>query len=117
TCVFEHVYFARPDSVLDGQVIHRVRQSLGRQLAREAPAAADIVVGVPDSAIPHAIGYSQEAGLPYTEGLIKNRYIHRTFIQPDDLLRRQGIHLKYNALAANLEGKRVVLVDDSIVRG
>ncbi len=116
-CIFEHVYFARPDSVLDGQMIHHARQAMGRRLAREAPADADIVVGVPDSATPHAIGYSLESGLPYTEGLIKNRYIGRTFIQPDDHLRRVGIHLKYNPLTANLAGRRVVLVDDSIVRG
>ncbi len=116
-CVFEHVYFSRPDSVLDGQVIHKVRQALGRQLAREAPAEADIVVGVPDSATPAAIGYSQQSGLTYTEGLTKNRYIGRTFIQPDDQLRKLGIHLKFNPLTTNLAGKRVVLVDDSIVRG
>lgn len=116
-CVFEHVYFSRPDSLLDGQVVHEVRQRMGRQLAREAPADADIVVGVPDSAIPAAIGYSQASGLIYTEGLTKNRYIGRTFIQPDDRLRKLGIQLKFNPLPANLEGKRVVLVDDSIVRG
>jgi amidophosphoribosyltransferase len=116
-CIFEYVYFARPDSVLGGQLIHLVRQQMGRQLAREAPAEADIVVGVPDSATPAAIGYSLESGLPYTEGLIKNRYIGRTFIQPDDHLRKIGVHLKYNPLTANLQGKRVVLVDDSIVRG
>jgi amidophosphoribosyltransferase len=116
-CVFEYVYFARPDSRLEGQVIHEVRQKLGRQLAREAPVDADIVVGVPDSAIPAAIGYSLEADLPYTEGLIKNRYIGRTFIQPDDGLRKLGVQLKYNPLTANLQGKRVILVDDSIVRG
>jgi amidophosphoribosyltransferase len=116
-CIFEYVYFARPDSRLEGQVVHTVRQKMGRQLAREAPAAADIVVGVPDSATPAAIGYSMESGLPYTEGLIKNRYIGRTFIEPDDNLRKAGVKLKYNPLTANLEGKRVVLVDDSIVRG
>jgi amidophosphoribosyltransferase len=116
-CVFEHVYFSRPDSVLDGQIVHEVRQRLGAQLAREAPADADIVVGVPDSATPAAIGYSREAGLRYTEGLTKNRYIGRTFIQPDDHLRQLGIQLKFNALTANLQGQRVVLVDDSIVRG
>jgi amidophosphoribosyltransferase len=116
-CIFEYVYFARPDSVFGGQVIHKVRQALGRQLAREAPADADIVVPVPDSAVPAAIGYSHESGLPFIEGLIKNRYIGRTFIQPDDHLRKVGIHLKYNPLTANLEGKRVVLIDDSIVRG
>ena len=116
-CIFEHVYFARPDSLLEGQMVHRVRQEMGRQLAREAPANADIVVGVPDSATPHAIGYSLETGLPYTEGLTKNRYIGRTFIQPDDHLRRIGVQLKYNPLEANLAGKRVVLIDDSVVRG
>lgn len=116
-CIFEYVYFARPDSMLEGQVIHKVRQRMGQQLARESPVDADIVVGVPDSAIPAAIGYSRESGLPYTEGLIKNRYIGRTFIQPDDHLRRIGISLKYNTLSENLAGKRVILLDDSIVRG
>ena len=116
-CSFEYVYFARPDSLLDGQVIHEVRQRMGQQLAREAPANADIVVPVPDSSMPAAIGYSRESGLPYTEGLIKNRYIGRTFIQPDDQLRKVGVQLKYNPLPSNLEGKRVVLIDDSIVRG
>lgn len=116
-CIFEYVYFARPDSVLNGQVVHDVRQRLGRQLARETQVEADIVVGVPDSAIPAAIGYSLESGIPYSEGLIKNRYIGRTFIQPDDQLRQVGVRLKYNPLTANLQGKRVILVDDSIVRG
>lgn len=116
-CSFEYVYFARPDSLMEGQVIHDVRQRLGRQLAREAPAVADIVVAVPDSATPAAIGYSLESGLPFTEGLIKNRYIGRTFIQPDQQLRQMGVRLKYNPLTANLQGKRVVLIDDSIVRG
>jgi amidophosphoribosyltransferase len=116
-CVFEHVYFSRPDSVLGGQAVHEVRQRLGRQLAREAPAEADVVVGVPDSAVPAALGYSAESGIPFTEGLTKNRYIGRTFITPDEGLRRAGVHLKYNPLQANLQGRRVVLVDDSIVRG
>ncbi|NJP04351.1 MAG: amidophosphoribosyltransferase [Chloroflexaceae bacterium] len=116
-CVFEYVYFARPDSWLEDQVVHTVRQRLGQQLAREAPADADIVVGVPDSAIPAAIGYSRESGFPYTEGLTKNRYIGRTFIQPNDHLRQLGVNLKYNPLTANLQGQRVVMVDDSIVRG
>ncbi len=116
-CSFEYVYFARPDSLLEDQVVHGVRQQLGQQLAREAPAEADLVIGVPDSAIPAAIGYSRESGLPYTEGLTKNRYIGRTFIQPDDHLRQVGVSLKYNPLTANLDGQRVVLVDDSIVRG
>ncbi len=116
-CIFEFVYFARPDSMLEGQGVHEVRQKLGRQLAREAPVEADFVIPVPDSAIPAAIGYSQESGIPYTEGLVKNRYIGRTFIQPDDELRKQSVALKYNPLPANLAGKRVILIDDSIVRG
>lgn len=116
-CSFEYVYFARPDSLMEGQVIHEVRQRFGRQLAREAPAEADIVVPVPDSSTPAAIGYSLESGLPFTEGLIKNRYIGRTFIQPDDDLRKVGIQLKFNPLPSNLAGKRVILIDDSIVRG
>ncbi len=116
-CIFEYVYFARPDSVIESQTVHRVRQRLGEALAREHPVDADIVVGVPDSATPAAIGYAIASDLPYTEGLIKNRYIGRTFIQPDDRLRKAGVHLKYNPLRANLEGQRVVLVDDSIVRG
>ncbi|MCB9758564.1 MAG: amidophosphoribosyltransferase [Alphaproteobacteria bacterium] len=117
SCIFEYVYFARPDSLLDDQNVHAARQRLGAQLAREAPADADLVISVPDSSTPAAIGYARESGIPYVEGLIKNRYIGRTFIQPSDRLRRAGVRLKYNALRANLEGKRVVLVDDSIVRG
>lgn len=116
-CSFEYVYFARPDSMMEGQVVHDVRQRMGRQLAREAGVDADVVVPVPDSATAAAIGYSLESGLPFSEGLIKNRYIGRTFIQPDDDLRKLGIQLKYNPLMPNLEGKRVVLIDDSIVRG
>jgi len=116
-CTFEHIYFSRPDSIFDGKIIHDVRQALGRQLAREAPADADVVVAVPDSGTPHAIGYAQESGLPFSEGLIKNRYIGRTFIQPSERLRREGARLKYNPLASNLAGRRIVLVDDSIVRG
>lgn len=116
-CIFEYVYFARPDSAMEGQSIHTVRQRMGRRLAQEAPAEADVVVGVPDSATPAAIGYSRASGIPYTEGLTKNRYIGRTFIEPDDALRQIGISLKYNPLAENLAGKRVVMVDDSIVRG
>jgi amidophosphoribosyltransferase len=103
--------------MLESQVVHRVRQRLGAELAAEAPVNADVVVGVPDSATPAAIGYAQAADIPYSEGLTKNRYIGRTFIQPNDQLRQSGIHLKYNPLTANLAGKRVVLVDDSIVRG
>ncbi len=116
-CVFEFVYFARPDTLLDGQEVHAVRRRLGAELAREAPAEADVVVGVPDSATAHALGYAEAAGLPYAEGLIKNRYIGRTFIEPDDALRKSGVRLKYTPLASVLAGRRVVLVDDSIVRG
>ena len=116
-CSFEYVYFARPDSVMEGQVVHEVRQRLGRELAKESPVDADAVIAVPDSATPHAIGYSLHSGIPFTEGLIKNRYIGRTFIQPDDDLRKAGVKLKYNPLAANLKGKRIILIDDSIVRG
>jgi amidophosphoribosyltransferase len=103
--------------LIGGQVIHKVRQAMGRQLAREAPADADVVVPVPDSAVPAAIGYSHASGLPFIEGLTKNRYIGRTFIQPDDQLHKIGIQLKFNPLTANLQGQRVVLIDDSIVRG
>jgi amidophosphoribosyltransferase len=116
-CLFEYIYFARPDSQMSKQTLHAARVAQGRELAREAPAEADIVIPVPDSAIPAAIGYAQQSGIPYSEGLIKNRYIGRTFIQPDDTLRKVGIQLKFNPLTDNLDGKRVVLVDDSIVRG
>jgi len=116
-CVFEYVYFARPDSILEGQSVHEVRRRLGARLAREQGVEADLVIGVPDSATAHAIGYAQEAGLPFNEGLIKNRYIGRTFIQPDDRLRKLGVALKFNPLPDVLRGKRVVVVDDSIVRG
>jgi amidophosphoribosyltransferase len=117
TCLFELIYFARPDSSILNQRLHLVRQNMGAQLAREQPADADIVVGLPDSATPAAIGYARESGIPYTEALIKNRYIGRTFIQPDQRLREIGVSLKFNALPEVLEGKRVVLIDDTIVRG
>ncbi|MEM7029947.1 MAG: amidophosphoribosyltransferase [Chloroflexota bacterium] len=116
-CVFEYVYFARPDSLISGQDVHGVRRRLGEQLAKEAPADADLVIGVPDSATPAAIGYANALGLPFSEGLTKNRYIGRTFIQPDDHLRRAGVSLKFNPLTSSLAGKRVVVLDDSIVRG
>jgi amidophosphoribosyltransferase len=116
-CLFEYIYFARPDSILQDRLIHQVRMELGRELAREAPVDADLVMGIPDSATPAAIGYAQEADLPYAEGLIKNRYIGRTFIQPDARLRQQGVALKFTPLRSTLEGKRVIVVDDSIVRG
>jgi amidophosphoribosyltransferase len=115
-CIFEYVYFARPDSILEGRSVHSIRRKLGARLAKEHPVDADMVIAVPDSAIGHAIGYSSASGVPFGEGLIKNRYIGRTFIQPDDRLRRLGVAVKYNALQ-DLRGKRVILVDDSIVRG
>ncbi len=117
TCLFEYIYFARPDSVLNNRLVYQARQEMGRELAREHPADADIVIGVPDSAVPGAIGYAEESGIPYREGLVKNRYIGRTFIQPDQRLRDIGIHLKFNPLPEVLAGQRVVVVDDSIVRG
>jgi amidophosphoribosyltransferase len=116
-CLLEFIYFARPDSLILGKRLHLTRQRMGAELAREAPADADIVVGLPDSATPAAIGYAQESGIPYAEALVKNRYIGRTFIQPDQRLRETGVSLKFNALPEVLEGKRVVLVDDTIVRG
>ncbi len=116
-CTFEYTYFARPDSVLGGQLVYRTREEMGAQLAREHAVDADIVIGVPDSATPAAIGYAREAGIPYREGLMKNRYVGRTFIQPDQRIREAGVSLKFNALAEVLRGKRVVVVDDSIVRG
>jgi len=116
-CTFEQIYFSRPDSVHQGGLVHSTRQRLGRELAKEAPVDADIVVPVPDSGTPHAVGFAQEAGIAYTEGLIKNRYVGRTFIEPTQQLRETGVRMKFNPLADNLEGKRVVMVDDSIVRG
>jgi len=116
-CVFEYIYFARPDSRLRGQLLYAVRMAMGRQLALEHPVEADLVMGVPDSAIPAAIGYSHQSGIPYAEGLVKNRYVGRTFIQPDQRLRDMGVYLKFNPLREVIEGKRLVVVDDSIVRG
>jgi amidophosphoribosyltransferase len=116
-CMFEYIYFARPDSLLRGRSIYTARLAMGRQLAREHPAVADVVMAVPDSAIPGGIGFSAESGLPYVEGLIKNRYIGRTFISPDQKMRSSGVHLKFNPIVENLENRRVVVVDDSIVRG
>jgi len=116
-CVFEYVYLARPDSVIDGRLLYEARLDMGRELAREHPADADLVIAVPDSAVPAAIGYAEEAGLPYREGLIKSRYVGRTFIQPMQRSRDEAVRLKYNPLPELLSGKRVVVVDDSIVRG
>lgn len=116
-CTFEHIYFSRPDSFWDGLSVHQVRQRLGRQLALEAPVAADVVIPVPDSSVPAAIGYAAASGIPYNDGFIKNRYIGRTFIEPTDLLRKQGVALKYNVISENVLNKRVIMLDDSIVRG
>jgi amidophosphoribosyltransferase len=116
-CTFEHIYFSRPDSIWDGRSVHHVRQRLGEELAREAPVEADVVIPVPDSSIPAAIGYARESGIPYNDGFIKNRYIGRTFIEPTDSLRKQGVALKFNALEENLRDRRLVVIDDSIVRG
>src|SRR6059058_990220 len=116
-CVFEHVYLASVASDLGGVSVYAARERMGETLADEHPAIADVVIPVPDSAIPAAVGYARRSGIPFREGLIKNRYIGRTFIQPSLELRRQGVALKYNALRDVLDGKRVVVVDDSIVRG
>jgi amidophosphoribosyltransferase len=116
-CVFEHVYFSRPDSLVFGRPVDRSREMLGRLLARELPADADLVVPVPDSGVPAAIGYALESGLPFRMGLIRNHYIGRTFIEPQQSIRDLGVKLKLNPVRALLEGRRVVLVDDSIVRG
>lgn len=115
--IFEFVYFARPDSILLGKSVNEVRRNLGRNLARENPIKADVVIPVPDSAIPAALGFSQESGIPFDHGLIKNRYIHRTFIRPAQKLRDNDTQLKLNPLPAVLKGKRVIVIDDSIVRG
>ena len=116
-CIFEHVYFSRPDSVVDGTSVYESRKNIGAQLSREAGVDADIVVPVPDSGVPAAIGYSQESGLPFELGIIRSHYVGRTFIQPNQEVRHLGVKLKHNANSALIKGKRVVLIDDSIVRG
>ena len=116
-CIFEHVYFARPDSTMFGQNVYHARKSFGRQLAREAPVEADVVIPVPDSGVPAALGYAEEARLPFEMGLIRNHYVGRTFIEPQSSIRHFGVKVKLNAQADILCGKRVVVVDDSIVRG
>jgi amidophosphoribosyltransferase len=117
SCIFEHVYFSRPDSLVFGRAVQESREELGRQLAREAPAEADIVVPVPDSGVTAAMGYAAESGIPFRFGLIRNHYIGRTFIEPRQSVRDFGVKLKINPVRSLLEGKRVVLIDDSIVRG
>ncbi|MBC7337233.1 MAG: amidophosphoribosyltransferase, partial [Clostridia bacterium] len=116
-CIFEFVYFARPDSVLDGRTVNVVRREMGRELAREVRLEADMVLPVPDSGTAAALGYAEVSGIPFQEGLIKNRYVGRTFIRPAQSLRDLGVRLKLNPLPEVLAGKRIVLVDDSIVRG
>jgi len=116
-CIFEHIYFARPDSNLSGQSVYEARRRIGAELAREAPCTADIVVPVPDSGVPAAIGYAAEAGIPFELGITRNHYVGRTFIEPAEHIRHLGVRLKHNANRLILSGKRVVLVDDSIVRG
>ncbi len=116
-CVFEMIYFARPDSVMHGDSLYTYRMRLGRRLAIESAVSADIVMGIPDSGIPAAIGFSEVSGIPYAEGLIKNRYVGRTFIQPTQAMRESGIRMKLNPLKDVLQGKRVIVIDDSIVRG
>src|SRR6266849_6763786 len=116
-CSFEFIYFARPDSLIDGQLVYSARERMGEELAREHPVEADFVMPVPDSATPAAIGFARAAGLPYREGLVKNRYIGRTFIQPHQAQREVGVDLKFNPLPEVLRGQRIALIDDSIVRG
>ena len=116
-CVFEHVYFARPDSVVNGKSVYGVRKRMGAGLAREHAVEADVVVPVPDSGVPAALGYAQESGIPYEVGIIRSHYLGRTFIQPSQGARQKGVRMKHSPNRAALEGKRVVLIDDSIVRG
>jgi amidophosphoribosyltransferase len=129
-CIFEHIYFARPDQVWDGINVHHVRQRLGEELAREVISGlsrgitdnngqsfADVVIPVPDSSAPAAIGFSHVSGIPYNDGFIKNRYVGRTFIEPTDSLRKRGVALKFNVINENVRDKRVIVIDDSIVRG
>src|SRR5436190_4611750 len=116
-CIFEYIYFARPDSIVGGRSVYDVRKTMGAQLALEAPAAADVVIPVPDSGVPAAIGYAQESAIPYELGIIRNHYVGRTFIEPTQHIRQLGVRLKHSANRAVVNGKRIVLIDDSIVRG
>ena len=116
-CIFEYVYFARPDSVVNGRSIYEVRKRMGRRLAQESMVAADVVVPVPDSGVPAALGFAQEAGLPFEMGIIRNHYVGRTFIQPTQAARDMGVRMKLSPNRSVLAGKRVILIDDSIVRG
>jgi amidophosphoribosyltransferase len=116
-CIFEYVYFSRPDSIVDGTSVYSVRKAIGAQLAQESPVEADLVIPVPDSGVPAAIGYAQASGIPFELGIIRSHYVGRTFIQPGDKVRHLGVKLKHNANRALIGGKRIVLIDDSIVRG
>ncbi len=116
-CIFEYIYFARPDSTVNGKSVYAVRKNIGLELAKESPAEADIVIPVPDSGVPAALGYAQQTGLPYELGIIRNHYVGRTFIQPTQSVRELGVRMKHSANRAAVEGKRIVLVDDSLVRG
>jgi amidophosphoribosyltransferase len=116
-CIFEYIYFARPDSIVGGRSVYQIRKNMGHELAREAPADADVVVPVPDSGVPASIGYSQSSGLPYELGIIRNHYVGRTFIQPTQSIRELGVRLKHSANRSVVAGKRIVLIDDSLVRG
>jgi amidophosphoribosyltransferase len=116
-CIFEHIYFARPDSVVENRSVYDVRKDIGRQLATENMVEADLVIPVPDSGTPAAIGYAEQSGIPFELGIIRNHYVGRTFIEPTDQIRHLGVKLKHNANRALIKGKRVILVDDSIVRG
>jgi amidophosphoribosyltransferase len=116
-CIFEHVYFSRPDSILGGRSVYETREAIGRELAKESPVDADLVCPVPDSGTPAAIGFSLESGIPYAMGIIRNQYMGRTFIEPSEQIRNMGVRLKLNVNRALIRGKRVILVDDSVVRG
>lgn len=116
-CIFEYVYFSRPDSIIGGKSVYEVRREIGRELAREAPVDADMICPVPDSGTPAAIGFSQESGIPFEMGIVRNQYVGRTFIEPSEQIRNMGVRLKLNVNRALLRGKRVILVDDSVVRG
>jgi amidophosphoribosyltransferase len=116
-CIFEYIYFARPDSTVGGRNVYELRKQMGVQLAREAPAAADVIIPIPDSGVPAAIGYAQESGIPFELGIIRNHYVGRTFIEPEQRIRQLGVKLKHSANASAVRGNRVVLIDDSVVRG
>jgi amidophosphoribosyltransferase len=116
-CIFEYIYFARPDSVIGGRSVYDVRQQMGAQLAREAPADADVIVPIPDSGVPAAIGFARASGIPFELGIIRNHYVGRTFIEPEQRIRALGVKLKHSANAGVIRGKRIVLIDDSVVRG